>query len=117
VNKVFPPTNQHEESHRPGPSHRYDGKNSNQGPKPAQNATKAPSPPSTANASRIPWRHPHLLCRNCSGAEVTRVARHGIGDYLRSVIYIYPFKCDACGHCFRVFEWGVRYRRQRREWS
>jgi len=66
-------------------------------------------------ATPQPWRHPHLVCPCCSSGQVSRAARHSQWDYLLSIIYIYPFRCESCAHKFRVFEWGVRYRRQRRD--
>jgi hypothetical protein len=60
------------------------------------------------------WRHPRFVCPCCAGAQVDRVARRTAWDYLLGIFYIYPFKCESCTHSFRMFEWGVRYRRQRR---
>jgi predicted nucleic acid-binding Zn ribbon protein len=30
---------------------------------------------------------------------------------LISLFYIYPFKCQPCGHRFRLLQWGVTYRK------
>jgi len=33
-------------------------------------------------------------------------------EYLLSIAYIYPFRCQVCFHRFRTFQWGVRYVKQ-----
>jgi c-di-GMP-binding flagellar brake protein YcgR len=30
---------------------------------------------------------------------------------LLSLFYVYPFKCQLCGHRFKLLQWGVTYRR------
>ena len=114
VNTVLPPLNHTDESYRRRETGQAEPKTSNPPQAPVEDLVSAPAIDADAKAFRPPWRHPHLICPNCKAGEVNRVGRHGLGDHLRSMIYIYPFRCEACGHCFRVFEWGVRYRRQRR---
>jgi hypothetical protein len=61
-----------------------------------------------------------LHCPSCSKEFVQRVGRHGAADYLKSLFYIYPFKCQVCGDRFSSFQWGVRYVRvkeDRREYE
>lgn len=55
-----------------------------------------------------------LTCPYCSRSQLTRVSCQGMSEHLLSLIYIYPFRCRACGSRFRRQEWGVRYQRQRR---
>jgi hypothetical protein len=76
-----------------------------------------PSQPSVNGAEptfKPPWRHSHLLCPGCGSSQVGRIGRRGVREYFLSVIYVYPFRCESCGHFFRACEWGIRYRRQRR---
>jgi PilZ domain-containing protein len=59
-------------------------------------------------------------CPNCSRDYVARVARVGFAEDLLSLFYIYPFKCQLCGHRFSALRWGVRYLRMeedRREYE
>jgi hypothetical protein len=53
---------------------------------------------------------PKRVCPNCSSEYVTRASRAGL-ERLMSHFYIYPFRCQLCGHRFRLFQWGVTYRR------
>lgn len=60
------------------------------------------------------------LCPACSRGFVKRVSRQGIVERLISLFYIYPFKCQLCGHRFKRLQWGVRYMRvdqDRREYN
>jgi predicted nucleic acid-binding Zn ribbon protein len=50
------------------------------------------------------------LCPKCSSDFVKRVRRVGF-EHLMSVFYIYLFRCQPCGHRFRVLQRGVTYRR------
>jgi predicted RNase H-like nuclease (RuvC/YqgF family) len=50
------------------------------------------------------------VCPKCSSNYVKRVSRIG-SERLISLFYIYPFRCQPCGHRFRLFKWGVRYTR------
>jgi PilZ domain-containing protein len=61
-----------------------------------------------------------LKCPNCARDFVRRVAKSGLPEILLSLSYIYPFKCQLCGHRFRAFRRGVRYFRieeDRREYD
>lgn len=63
---------------------------------------------------------PRPLCPRCSREYVTRVSRVGLGERLISLFYVYPFRCQLCGHRFKFLQWGVKYRRieeDRREYE
>lgn len=49
------------------------------------------------------------LCPKCSREYVLRVARSGLREYFLSLFYVYPFRCQLCGHRFRLLQWGVNY--------
>jgi chromosome segregation ATPase len=53
---------------------------------------------------------PQPVCPKCSSDYVERVSRIG-SERLISLFYIYPFKCQPCGHRFRLLQWGVTYRK------
>jgi transposase-like protein len=53
---------------------------------------------------------PQPVCPKCSSDYVERVSRIG-SERLISLFYIYPFECQACGHRFRLLQWGVTYRK------
>jgi hypothetical protein len=40
-----------------------------------------------------------------------RVSRHGGFERLLSLFYIYPFRCQLCGHRFKLLRWGKMYRK------
>lgn len=44
-----------------------------------------------------------------------RSQRTGLPELLLSLLYVYPYRCQYCGHRFRAFHWGRRYVRQRPE--
>jgi len=50
------------------------------------------------------------VCPKCSSDYVERVSRIG-SERLISLFYIYPFRCQWCGHRFRLLQWGVTYRK------
>ena len=50
------------------------------------------------------------VCPKCSSDFVKRVSRVGF-ERLISVLYIYPFRCEACRHRFRIMQWRVTYTR------
>jgi transposase-like protein len=50
------------------------------------------------------------VCPQCSSDYVERVSRIGL-ERLITRFYIYPFRCQPCGHRFRLFQWGVTYTR------
>lgn len=52
---------------------------------------------------------PQLKCPNCSRQFVRRVSRVGFMERLLGLIYIYPFKCQICGHRFRFLQFGMPY--------
>jgi PilZ domain len=63
---------------------------------------------------------PRPLCPRCSTEYVRRVSRVGLGERLISLLYVYPFKCQLCGHRFQCLQWGVTYKRieeDRREYE
>ena len=53
---------------------------------------------------------PPVVCPRCSSEYVKRVSRVG-PERLMSLFYIYPFRCQPCGHRFRLLQWGVTYTR------
>jgi hypothetical protein len=60
------------------------------------------------------------LCPRCSKEYVRRVSRVGLGERVASLFYVYPFRCQLCGHRFKLLQWGVKYRRfeeDRREYE
>ena len=49
-----------------------------------------------------------------------RVSRVGLGERLVSLFYVYPFRCQLCGHRFKFLQWGIKYKRieeDRREYE
>jgi c-di-GMP-binding flagellar brake protein YcgR len=49
-----------------------------------------------------------------------RVSRVGLGERLASLFYVYPFRCQLCGHRFRFLQRGIKYKRieeDRREYE
>lgn len=63
---------------------------------------------------------PRPLCPRCSREYVRRVSRVGLGERLISLFYVYPFRCQLCGHRFQLLQWGVKYNRieeDRREYE
>jgi hypothetical protein len=60
------------------------------------------------------------LCPRCSKEYIRRVSRVGLDELLLSLFYVYPFKCQLCGHRFKLLQWGVTYTRNeedRREYD
>jgi hypothetical protein len=51
---------------------------------------------------------PQPVCPKCSSDYVKRVSRIG-SERLMSLFSIYPFRCQPCGHRFRLLQWGVIY--------
>lgn len=39
-----------------------------------------------------------------------RSGRRGLVEIVLSWFYVYPFRCQYCGHRFRTLQWGRRYR-------
>jgi hypothetical protein len=50
-------------------------------------------------------------CPKCSGEFLRRVSRRGGWEWLLSIFYVYPFRCQLCGHRFRLLRWGEMYRK------
>ncbi len=48
-------------------------------------------------------------CPACEQDGALRIGREGIGGYLLSLFYIYPYRCKACWRRFRAVRWGTRY--------
>ncbi len=48
-------------------------------------------------------------CPTCEQNGALRVAREGVGGYLLSLLYIYPYRCKACWRRFRAIKWGTHY--------
>ena len=48
-------------------------------------------------------------CSRCGREFVRRVSRAGLPEALLSLFYVYPFKCQLCGHRFRSFQQSVHY--------
>src|SRR6266478_9749023 len=46
--------------------------------------------------------------RNQNSGLVTSHGKIG-SERLISLFYIYPFRCQPCGHRFRLLQWGVTY--------
>jgi hypothetical protein len=59
---------------------------------------------------------PQPICPKCSSDYVERVSRIGF-ERLISLFYIYPFRCQPCGHRFRLLQWGVTYRKRPMRWT
>jgi hypothetical protein len=51
----------------------------------------------------------HSNCPKCSGEFVKRVSRHGVLERLLSLFYVFPFRCQLCGHRFKLWQWGEVY--------
>lgn len=51
----------------------------------------------------------NVKCPNCAREFVRRVSRASLIEKILSLFYVYPFKCQLCGHYFRFLQWGVRY--------
>ncbi|HEX8750369.1 MAG TPA: PilZ domain-containing protein [Nitrospira sp.] len=63
---------------------------------------------------------PRPLCPRCSREYVRRISRVGLGERLISLFYVYPFRCQLCGHRFQLLQWGVKYKKieeDRREYD
>jgi PilZ domain-containing protein len=61
-----------------------------------------------------------IKCPHCAREFVRRISKSGLGEIVLGIFYVYPFRCQLCGHRFRAFERGIRYRRveeDRREYD
>ncbi len=50
-----------------------------------------------------------ILCPKCGKDFVRRTLRTGAHEYLLSVGYVYPYRCQLCAHRFLRLEFGKRY--------
>jgi hypothetical protein len=50
-----------------------------------------------------------ILCPKCGKDFVRRTRREEVHEYLLSVVYVYPFRCQLCAHRFLRLELGKRY--------
>lgn len=51
-----------------------------------------------------------LQCPKCRNSGVRRSPRKSAIEYVLSLAYVYPFRCDFCGQRFKKIQWGRRYR-------
>ena len=51
-------------------------------------------------------------CPHCRRDFTRRAERVGLLEHVLSVFYVYPFRCQLCGHRFRGAQVGKRYSRQ-----
>jgi len=66
----------------------------------------APSPLLSATGSFVT-----LPCPKCDGTLARRSHRDGLVEKMISLMYVYPFRCQLCGHRFFALQWGIRYHR------
>jgi len=111
---MIPQSKHPDEFHRSRTVRKDEPKDLAERPSSAKNSPSQPMIDAAEQTTTTPWRHPHLICPCCGSSQINRIGRRGVREYLLSVVYIYPFRCESCSHSFRVCEWGVRYRRQRR---
>ncbi len=52
-----------------------------------------------------------LTCPDCSTEYIKRARRESLKERLLSLVYVYPYFCQLCGHRFRSLQWGVKYSR------
>ena len=50
-----------------------------------------------------------ILCPKCGKDFVRRTLRKGAHEYILSVVYVYPFRCQLCAYRFLRLELGKRY--------
>jgi len=50
-----------------------------------------------------------ILCPKCGKDFVRRTLRKGAHEFLLSVLYVYPYRCQLCAHRFLWLELGKRY--------
>ncbi len=48
-------------------------------------------------------------CSQCGKDNMRRLQRRGVFEHLLSFCFIYPYQCQACGHCFEALKWRTRY--------
>jgi PilZ domain-containing protein len=50
-----------------------------------------------------------IQCPKCGKDFIRRTLRHGVHEYLLSLVYVYPYRCQLCAHRFLRLELGKRY--------
>jgi hypothetical protein len=50
-------------------------------------------------------------CLQCSTKYVKRVHKESLKERLLSLFFIYPFRCQLCGHRFSFHQTGIKYMR------
>jgi PilZ domain len=50
-----------------------------------------------------------IKCPECKHDFGRRVSRVRLTEKIASLFYVYPFRCQLCGHRFSSFQRGVRY--------
>lgn len=50
-------------------------------------------------------------CPKCNGTLARRSHREGLAEKMLGLLYVYPFRCQLCGHRFFAMQWGIRYHR------
>jgi PilZ domain len=48
-------------------------------------------------------------CPNCSSQFIKRVRRITTYEKVVSLFHVYPFRCQLCGHWFKLFQPGTKY--------
>jgi len=66
----------------------------------------ATSPALSVTGSFVP-----VPCPKCDGTLARRSHRDGLAEKMLSLMYVYPFRCQLCGHRFFSLQWGIRYER------
>jgi hypothetical protein len=51
-----------------------------------------------------------IQCPKCRNSGVRRSPRKSAIEYVLSLAYVYPFRCEFCGQRFKRIQWGRRYR-------
>lgn len=74
----------------------------------AHSATESEGPPQAPTVPDTFSSSPQ--CPRCGSDRVRRANRRGISECLFSLVYLYPFRCQACRHRFRRFSFE-RYER------
>lgn len=72
--------------------------------KPDEHSTTSPLLSATGSFVSLP-------CPECDGTLARRSHRSGVTEKLLSALYVYPFRCQLCGHRFFALQWGIRYHR------
>ena len=67
--------------------------------------------PSTDTMFSATGRFASVPCSACGDTQARRSHRNGLVERMLSLLYVYPFRCQHCGHRFRSLQWGIRYHR------